>query len=52
MNETPQQYIQRISAFMKGKKPLQVQAATAGKLARLIKGVPTSRLRRRPAAGK
>ena len=52
MTETAQQYIQRILAHVEGKQPLAVQAATARKLERLIKGVPTSRLRKRPAADK
>lgn len=52
MNETPEQYTARIVAHVEGKKPLAVQAATAGKLARLIKGVSPSRLRKRPAPGK
>ena len=52
MKETIQQYMQRISGYIEGKQPLVVQAATAKKLARLIKGVPTSKLRKRPAPGK
>ncbi len=52
MNETAQQYIQRITAHVEGKQPLAVQAATAKKLERLIKGVPKSRLRKRPAVDK
>ncbi|MFZ0816288.1 MAG: DinB family protein [Candidatus Sulfotelmatobacter sp.] len=52
MKETAQQYIQRITAHIEGKKPLAVQAATAKKLERLIKGVSTGKLRKRPAAGK
>jgi DinB superfamily len=52
MNETPQQYTQRIISNVDGKQPLAVQAATAKKLERLIKGVPTSKLRKRPAADK
>jgi len=52
MNETPQQYTQRILANVDGKQPLAVQAATAKKLERLIKGVPSSKLRKRPAADK
>jgi hypothetical protein len=52
MNETPQEYIRRITAHVEGKQPLAVQASTAKKLARLIKGVPTSKLRKRPAADK
>ena len=52
MKETPQQYTQRLLGYVEGKKPLAVQAATANKLARLIRGVPVSRLRKRPAPDK
>jgi DinB superfamily len=52
MKETPQQYTQRVLGYVEGKKPLAVQAATANKLALLIKGVPVSRLRQRPAPDK
>jgi hypothetical protein len=52
MNETPQQYTQRVLGYMAGKQPLGVQAATAKKLQRLIKGVPTSKLRKRHAPDK
>lgn len=52
MNERAQQYIQRITAHVEGKQPLTVQAATARTLERLTKGVPTSTLRKRPAADK
>jgi DinB superfamily len=49
MKETPQQYTQRVLEYTAGKQPLAVQAATAKKLERLIKGVPTAKLRKRPA---
>jgi hypothetical protein len=52
MNETPQQYTQRVVGYVEGKKPLAVQAATAKKLERLIKGMPASKLRKRPAPDK
>jgi hypothetical protein len=52
MKETPQQYTQRVVGYVEGKQPLAVQAATAKKLERLIKGVPTSKLRKRPAPDK
>ncbi len=52
MKETAQQYTQRIVAHTQGKQPLAVQAATAKRLERLIKGVPAAKLRKRPAAGK
>jgi hypothetical protein len=52
MNETAQQYTQRITGYVEGKQPLTVQAATAKKLDRLIKGVPTRKLRKHPAPDK
>ncbi len=52
MNETARQYIHRITAYVEGKQPLAVQATTAKKLVRLIQGVPTSKLCKRPAADK
>ena len=52
MSETPQQYTQRILGYIEGKQPLAVQAATAKKLDRLIKGVSTAKLRKRPAPEK
>lgn len=52
MNETPQQYTQRILSHSQGKQPLAVQSATAKKLARLIKALPTAKLRKRPAPDK
>ena len=52
MQETPQQYTQRMVGNIEGKKPLALQSATAKKLQRLIKGVPTAKLRKRPAPDK
>jgi hypothetical protein len=52
MTETPQQYTQRIVGYVEGKQPLAVQTATAKKLAQFIKGVPTAKLRKRPAPDK
>jgi DinB superfamily len=52
MNETPQQYTQRILGYVEGKQPLEVQASTPGKLERLIKGLSITKLRERPAADK
>jgi hypothetical protein len=52
MNETPQEYTQRILSHSEGKQPLTVQAATPKKLERLIKGIPTTKLRKRPAPDK
>ncbi|MFY9646518.1 MAG: DinB family protein [Terriglobales bacterium] len=52
MPETVQQYAQRIMATSKGLDPIKVQSSTSKKLARLIKGVPATKLRKRPAPGK
>jgi hypothetical protein len=52
MKETPQEYIERITNHVQGKHPLQVQAATAKKLERLIKSATASKLRKRPAPDK
>jgi hypothetical protein len=52
MDETPQEYTARILANVAGQDPLKVDAATPKKLERLIKGVPASKLRKRPAPGK
>ncbi len=52
MKETPQGYIKRITGYVEGQQPLKVQAATPRKLERLIKGVPASKLRKRPAPDK
>lgn len=52
MKETPQQYAQRILGFVEGKNPLAVQAATGGKLARLVRGLKPAQMRKPPAPGK
>ncbi len=52
MQETPQQYIQRVLGYLEGKKPMEILAATPGQLARLVKGVPRKKLSQRPAPDK
>jgi hypothetical protein len=52
MNETPQEYTKRMLGNAEGLDPLKVEAGTAKKLERLVKGVPTSKLRKRPAPEK
>jgi len=52
VKETPQEYIKRILANLEGQDPLKVQAGTARKIERMIKGVPASKLRKRPAPEK
>lgn len=50
MQETPQQYTQRILGFSEGKQPLRVQQATADKLSRLVKPLGKKQQMDRPAA--
>jgi hypothetical protein len=52
MTETPQQYTARMMNNAAGQGPLKVQATTAKKIERLIKGVSTAKLRKKPAPGK
>jgi hypothetical protein len=52
MVETVQQYTQRILANAQGDDPIKVQSTTPKKLARLIKGIPSAKLRKRPAPEK
>jgi hypothetical protein len=52
MSETAQQYSQRILGHIEGKDALRSQSAAAKRLERLIKGVPASKLRKRPAPDK
>ncbi len=49
MQETPQQYTQRVLGYLEGKKPMEILAATPRQIARLIKGVSKKDLSRRPA---
>lgn len=52
MSETVPQYMQRILGYAEGQQPLKIQAASAKKLDRLLKGVPAAKLRKRPAPDK
>jgi DinB superfamily len=52
MQETPQQYTQRILSYVESADPLRVQQATAKKLASLMKGKNKKQLTRRPAPEK
>ena len=51
MQETPQQYTQRMLSNSQGKDPLRLQQATPRKLATLIKRLNKKQLTRRPAPG-
>jgi hypothetical protein len=52
MSETPQQYTQRMLSNAQGQDPVKTQSTTNKRLARLVKGVPSAKLRKRPAPGK
>jgi len=52
MQETPQQYTQRMLKNSEGKDPLKIQRASAGKLASLVRGKSKKQLTRRPAPDK
>jgi len=52
MQETPQQYTQRMLGYVNGKDPLRIQKETAKKLQRLTKPLSKRQLARQPAPGK
>jgi uncharacterized damage-inducible protein DinB len=52
MQETVDQYIQRILGHTAGKEPLEVQAATPKKLEEMIEGLSDEELREQPGPGK
>lgn len=52
MKETVQEYMQRIQSKIAAQDPLKVQAATAKKLERMIKGATSAKLQKRPAPEK
>jgi hypothetical protein len=52
VKEAPQEYVQRILAYLGGQDPLSIQVRTPKELERLIKGASSSRLHERPAPGK
>jgi DinB superfamily len=52
MQETAQQYIQRILGHVEGQDPIKVQKATAGKLYKLSRRLTPGQLRWQPEPGK
>jgi DinB superfamily len=52
MQETAEQYRQRMFVLVDGKDPVKLQAAAPARLAKLLKGVSAARGRKRPAPGK
>lgn len=52
MQETPEQYRNRMFGYVAGQDTRKLQAAAPGKLERLLKGVSTAKLRKRPQPNK
>jgi hypothetical protein len=52
MKETPEQYKARILALMEGKDAVAVQRETAARLTKLVEGVSSDKLAKRPAPDK
>ena len=52
MKETPQQYTGRILSYVQGKETLKLLASTPKKLSSLLKGVPKTKLTKRPVKDK
>jgi hypothetical protein len=50
--EAPQEYVQRILGNLKGRDPMEVLGATAGRLRGYVRDTPIAVLRRRPAPDK
>ena len=51
MQETPQQYTERMLSHSRGKEPMRLQQATPRKLAALTRGLSKKQVTRRPAPG-
>lgn len=52
MEETAQEYRERILSYVDEKDPIRLQAGAAKKVEQLLKGVPAAKLRKRPAPDK
>jgi DinB superfamily len=52
MNETPQQYAERVLGYVEGKDPLKILATTPARLASLLKGKTNKQLKKRPGGDK
>src|SRR5579871_1516523 len=48
MNETPQQYAQRVVGYLEGRDPVEVLASTPRELQKLIKGASKRKLGAKP----
>ncbi len=51
MQETPQQYTERILGYIAGEDPMRLLAASPKEIAALVRRVPARRLSKRPAPG-
>jgi hypothetical protein len=52
MQETSEEYKQRMYGYIAGRDPLKLQAAAPARLAKLMKKVTSAKARKRPAPGK
>ena len=52
MQETAEQYIQRMLGYVEGQDPVKVQRATAGRLKKAMQGLSPAQLKWRPAPAK
>jgi hypothetical protein len=52
MQETHEEYRQRVLSHLEGRDPLKMQAAAPRKLERLLKGLRAAKARKHPAPGK
>jgi DinB superfamily len=52
MQETPQQYTQRMLGYIEGQDPLRVQRSTPGKLAKMVQRLDKKRMLYNPTPGK
>jgi DinB superfamily len=52
MQETSEQYKQRMYGYVAGRDPVKLQSVAPAKLAKLLKGVKPAKARKRPAPGK
>ena len=49
MQETPEQYTERILSYLHGRSPVTILASSPKRLTRLLKGVPAKKMQVRPA---
>ena len=52
MQETAQQYIQRILGYVEGQDAIKVQRSTAGRMKKAMQGLSSAQLKWRPEPGK